>query len=208
MRRDTLTTLIFTVVPLIGFCQQRPLELYWLQTAVDEIHLFWYWNMQEEEILNFKLLVDGHQVATLGQNKRSCDLSFDPETSHLICLQVETSLSREALEECVEVSLHPPPPGQVPFIRGDLNEDGRIDIADVISWLSILFSIGPDPHWQCQDGADINDDGELNIADPIYLLQYLFAAGPSPHPPFSRCEYDWTKDNLTCISFACEEATN
>ncbi len=81
------------------------------------------------------------------------------------------------------------------FIRGEVNGDGKIDIADPIRTLSYLFSgatIG------CKDAADVNDDGQLDIADPIYELGYLFAQGRVPKPPFPAAGPDPTNDALGC----------
>lgn len=84
---------------------------------------------------------------------------------------------------------------EVAFVRGEVNGDGKIDIADPIRILSYLFSgarIG------CEDAADLNDDGRLDIADPIYELAYLFAQGRTPKPPFPDPGVDTTDDPLGC----------
>ena len=67
------------------------------------------------------------------------------------------------------------------FIRGDVNEDGSVNSADIIvCWLEGPFS--------CDDAADVNDDGILDVgvegADCEYLNDYLFGGGPPPPPPF------------------------
>jgi photosystem II stability/assembly factor-like uncharacterized protein len=68
-----------------------------------------------------------------------------------------------------------------PFIIGDSNGDGVIDIADVVYLINYLFLSGspPDP----QESGDSNCDGEVNIADVVYLINYLFANGPPPCEP-------------------------
>jgi len=91
----------------------------------------------------------------------------------------------------------------IEFFRGDVNADGKVDIADAIFVLGYLFGGGPSP--SCADAADTNDDGKLNVGDAIATLQYLFsAAGPLP-PPFPDCGTDPTDDELNCRSFRpCE----
>jgi hypothetical protein len=96
----------------------------------------------------------------------------------------------------------PPVPGKAPFLRGDANASGDIDIADAVFTLSYLFASGTDP--SCLDAVDANDSGGTDIADPISMLAYLFAsAGPLPEP-FEVCGVDRTSanDNLDCASFA------
>ena len=87
-------------------------------------------------------------------------------------------------------------PGPVGFVRGDVNGDGRVDIADAVSLLRRLFIVPEDSN--CPDASDANDDGRIDIADPIYLLQYLFMGGPQPPNPFPGCGEDPTDDHLEC----------
>ena len=94
------------------------------------------------------------------------------------------------------------------FIRGDVNDDGRIDIADAISILGSLFGSAEDPAREtvgkCRDAADANDDGKLDIADAIKILAHLFALAGALPEPSSTCGRDSTQDDLGCnVSVAC-----
>ena len=64
-------------------------------------------------------------------------------------------------------------------ICGDCNEDGVVNIADVVYLISYLFQNGPPPSWPFNRG-DVNHDYTVNIADVVYLLSYLFLNGPPP----------------------------
>ncbi|MBT6542449.1 MAG: hypothetical protein HOM39_12910, partial [Planctomycetes bacterium] len=86
-----------------------------------------------------------------------------------------------------------------PFIRGDADADGAINLVDAIAILIHLFSGGTIP---CNDAADFDDDGALSLPDPIGLLDYMFSNGPAPPPPFPACGIDLTVDALECDSFA------
>ncbi len=68
------------------------------------------------------------------------------------------------------------------FVRGDINADTSIDVADPVSILSYLFGGAPSP--ACLDAADGNDDGQINISDPIFLAAYLLASSAPPVSPF------------------------
>ena len=88
------------------------------------------------------------------------------------------------------------------FVRGDVNQDSTIDIADPVSMLNIIF--GVTPGFSCFDAIDANDDGDANIADPVYLLANLFSGGNPPSAPFPNCGVDPTADALDCAqSGAC-----
>ena len=86
----------------------------------------------------------------------------------------------------------------VPFIRGDANQDGNIDLADAVSCLTYLFGGGSST---CTLALDANDDGQLNIADPIMLLGYLFAGGAPPTSPFPDCGEVPDTGDLSCLFF-------
>jgi hypothetical protein len=88
------------------------------------------------------------------------------------------------------------------FLRGEINGDISVNIADAMFLLTQLFSGGP--AGTCADASDVNDDGSVNLADPIRLLAYLFSGGEVPDAPFPACGVDPTADMLGCVSFgAC-----
>ena len=92
---------------------------------------------------------------------------------------------------------HPPDPTEFWFIRGDVNMDGNVDLADPIFHLNHTFVNGPAP--SCLDASDANDDGFSDLGDPIFLLDFIFSSGPAPWPPFPTAGPDYTtNDNLDC----------
>jgi len=70
-------------------------------------------------------------------------------------------------------------PGE--FIRGEVNSDGQVNVADPVFIVMRLF-LGGDPP-SCEDAADANDDGVVDLSDAVYELAYLFAGGPPPPWP-------------------------
>jgi len=71
--------------------------------------------------------------------------------------------------------------GIVPFICGDANGDGVIDIGDVVYVINYLFRDGlaPDPF----EAGNVNGDGAVDIGDVVYLINYLFRDGDPPGCP-------------------------
>lgn len=94
------------------------------------------------------------------------------------------------------IQVREPPVEQV-FIRGDVNLDILVDIADIIFHLNYTFLDGPTP--LCLDAGDANDDGVSDISDSIFLMYYLFLDGPQPWPPFHTPGTDFTPDNIGCV---------
>jgi hypothetical protein len=76
----------------------------------------------------------------------------------------------------------------LPFIRSDMNADGRIDIADAVYLMSYLFHSSAEP--PCLEGADSNNDGKIDVADAVFPLMYLFQNGKPPSAPFPTCGID------------------
>ena len=68
------------------------------------------------------------------------------------------------------------------FVRGELNDDGQIDISDAVTLLVYLFSSGSTP--SPIERADVNDSGAVDVADVVYLVDYLFQGGTPPPAPF------------------------
>ena len=83
------------------------------------------------------------------------------------------------------------------FVRGDANEDGRVDLSDAVAILAYLFRGAASP--PCVDRLDVNDSGKIDVADSVYLLGYLFTGGPPPPPPFPDAGPDPTPDDLECL---------
>ncbi len=82
-----------------------------------------------------------------------------------------------------------------PFLRGDANNDSRVDLSDAIAILNSLF-LGIPPLAPCADALDVNDEGRVDISDAIYLLSYLFQGGAAIPPPYPEPGVDPTPDGL------------
>jgi hypothetical protein len=65
----------------------------------------------------------------------------------------------------------------LPF--GDVNNDGAINVSDVVYLINYLFISGPEPVplWII---GDVNCDAHVNVSDVVYLINYLFINGPEP----------------------------
>jgi len=87
------------------------------------------------------------------------------------------------------------------FVRGNANNDGKVDIADPIFVINALFRQG-EP-LDCEDAADANDDGLIDASDAVYLISFQFnKPNPSvaPPPPFEACGVDPTADAVECAA--------
>ena len=127
-------------------------------------------------------------------------VSFNPEDgfgnppiSNMLVFGTQSVNVEVLLPGSIEIVFPPVP--QV-FIRGDVNMDSQVDLADVIFHLDYTFLSGPLP--ACLDAGDANDDGISDISDAIFLLYWFFLDGPGPWVPFPNPGEDFTNDSLDC----------
>ncbi len=116
-------------------------------------------------------------------------------------------LFSEIVTEGISISSTPPGGPPVELIRrGDANDDGAVNIADMIYMLNGLFGDGSPP--PCLEAAEMNGDNAYNIADAIYGLNRLFGTGPPPvgghGPDGTDCGADPEPEN----SIGCESTTS
>ena len=100
----------------------------------------------------------------------------------------------------VAVSPGTPLTGQSPFIRGDFNADGRVDLGDPVRLLFHLFEAGASGG--CLAAGDASSDGTLDAGDAVFVLSYLFVEGANPAPPFPNCGTSADAETVTCIEHA------
>ena len=98
-------------------------------------------------------------------------------------------------------------PGGVPpagaFIRGDANDDTRVDISDGVWIIQALFYNGA--RKACAAAEDANDDGTTDIADSMYIFNWRLQPGatagnlfPQPGAPFPACGRVANMDPARC----------
>ena len=71
----------------------------------------------------------------------------------------------------------------VAAMRGDANNDGSIDVSDVVYLITYIFSGGPAPATIRNgnaDGSDADGPNAVDVSDVVYLIAYIFSGGPVP----------------------------
>ena len=66
-----------------------------------------------------------------------------------------------------------------PCTKGDVNQSGTINSADIIYLVNFVFKGGPVPKCSPTTG-DVNCNNVINSADIIYLVNYVFKGGQPP----------------------------
>ena len=66
------------------------------------------------------------------------------------------------------------------LVRGDVDHNGSVNIADLSYLVTYLFLSGPAP--PCPEEGDVDANGAINVVDLTYLVDYLFFSGPAPAP--------------------------
>jgi hypothetical protein len=71
--------------------------------------------------------------------------------------------------------------GETPYVCGDANGDGDVNVADAVFLIAYVFKGGPAP--DPVEAGDANCDGDVNVGDAVYLIAYVFKGGPEPCCP-------------------------
>jgi hypothetical protein len=61
---------------------------------------------------------------------------------------------------------------------GDANNDGAVDISDVVYLINYIFAAGSAPNPLVAGDADC--DEAVDVSDAVYLIAYIFSGGPQP----------------------------
>jgi len=69
----------------------------------------------------------------------------------------------------------------LPYLCGDVNNDGIVNIFDATYLISYLYMEGPPPDPLAS--SNVNNDDDINIFDVTYLISFLYNSGPEPDCP-------------------------
>ena len=67
-----------------------------------------------------------------------------------------------------------------PIFKGDINDNGIIDIVDVVFGVRIILGLHPDPTPEELEAADCNMDGEINIIDILGIVNVILELSTCP----------------------------
>lgn len=86
-----------------------------------------------------------------------------------------------------------------PFLRGDANHDGGLDISDPLNTLFGMFAGSGNAFTiDCPDRHDADDDGAVTINDPLMTLRHLFLGDGPLAAPSGSVGQDPTFDFFVC----------
>ena len=91
-----------------------------------------------------------------------------------------------------------PTDAQGVFLRGDCNQDAKIDSSDAIFGLIFFFLGGEEPI--CLAACDMDNDARADFSDSILTLTHLFLGGFDPPPPHPDEGVDPNPDGLGCLN--------
>ncbi len=113
-------------------------------------------------------------------------------------------------------------PQEDDFLCGDVNEDGLVNVLDIISMVNYIMGGNPSPF--NQDAADINADSGINVLDVIALVNIIMQVPGLPCGCVAPVLYEgqtyttvwiggqcWFKENMnvgTMISGTIEQSNN
>ncbi len=84
-----------------------------------------------------------------------------------------------------------PLPVNISVLCGEANNDGAMNVGDVVYLVSYLYKGGTAPIPDDCVG-DVNHDDIVNVGDIVYLVSYLYQGGPAPVP--DCCNPPWAAE--------------
>ncbi|HWO58017.1 MAG TPA: sialidase family protein [bacterium] len=69
-----------------------------------------------------------------------------------------------------------------PYVLGDYNNDGFLDVVDVVGMVNVAFRGGTTPA-PPPERMDVNCDGAYDVVDVVLLVNHIFRATAAPHCP-------------------------
>ncbi|MBN2226704.1 MAG: dockerin type I repeat-containing protein [candidate division Zixibacteria bacterium] len=63
-------------------------------------------------------------------------------------------------------------------VSGDVNGDGRVNVADITHLIYYIYNDGPEPQ-PLREAGDYNNDGLINLVDVLELIEYAFGRNPA-----------------------------
>ncbi|MEE9442160.1 MAG: trypsin-like peptidase domain-containing protein [candidate division Zixibacteria bacterium] len=70
---------------------------------------------------------------------------------------------------------------EFPYICGDANGDGYVNLGDAVFLVTFIFRSGPAP--DPLESGDANCDGNADVGDAVYVINFAFKFGPKPCCP-------------------------
>jgi len=128
----------------------------------------------------------GHPPLAAGEGEvMRLYFSLSPSTPLGSSINVDTTSVPKVLQVVSQFLTYAPAvvPGTIgstSSVRGDVNDDGELDISDLIYLVDYMFTQGPPPVNPIS--GDVNGDGATDISDLVYLVDYMFNDGPPPPP--------------------------
>ena len=168
--------------------------------ASDEEYLVWRtsvgtWTSSVDEYLKRKTRVKEH---SFWQRRRN-NWKESPNADYY--------KSKSPKADDYESESDPAPESTSSFLRGDVNQDGKLSVHDAKLLLDLLHNIAYEP--SCLESADVNNDGKVRLGDAVQLLNYVVHGMAPPANPFPSCGLDpdeeGSRNDLGCGSYvACK----
>jgi hypothetical protein len=74
------------------------------------------------------------------------------------------------------------------YLKGDVNSDREIDVADAVYLVNYIFAAGPVP--EIIASGDLNCDDQISISDAVAIINFIFIGGNEPGDVDGDGDYD------------------
>jgi hypothetical protein len=142
---------------------------------------------------DFSLCVGGYgqqPTCCLPSGVVSCSFQPDIEEFELAGTDCNGNSVDDAIDIATGTSLDTDADGYpdeclILFICGDVNDDTKVDILDIVFLINYKYKDGeaPEPLRSGDVNSHVLPDGKVDILDIVYLINYKYKDGPEPDCP-------------------------
>jgi len=133
----------------------------------------------------------------------SCLDAGDPDTTGLYIPELDIAGNPRILNGIIDMGAYEGP-GELPdeeFLCADVNEDGVVNVLDIITIVNFIMGGNPDPFNDF--AADVNADNQINVLDIIALANIIMQVPGIPCPCTPSVSYEGQVYNTVQIGNQC-----
>ncbi len=122
---------------------------------------------------NYSLTIGDDQVATV-TDLGDYSLQIDGISAGQTTLTIELNWLDELIytSPAFDVTIN------LPYVPGDANGNGDVDVSDAVYIINNIFAGGPAP--DPFEAGDCNCDGLVNVSDAVWIVNFVFTGGNAP----------------------------
>ena len=147
--------------------QTSPLYEIWLSNSSKELF------QPDPDLYSFEIEIEDTELADFTNNgdwQFSIDGLLAGQTNMTIAIGHSDIIDYTSPN--ISLQINPP------YVCGDANSSGSVNVSDAVAIINFVFSGGTPPNPLIS--GDTNCDSKVNVSDAVYIINYVFSGGNAP----------------------------